>query len=391
MTKRNPHFSKLRANYLFPEINQRKKSFLAAHPDAKVISLGIGDTTEPIPPSISHAFAEESTLLGTRSGYVGYGPEKGIEPLRQKIALTYRGGKVKPDDIIISDGTKCDLGRLQILFGGHVHVAIQDPAYPVYVDGSIMQGITKMTFLPCLPQNHFFPDLNAAQGADLIYFCSPNNPTGATATHAQLAELVAFAKKQKSIIIYDAAYAAFIRDPTLPRSIFEVEGAREVAIEMNSFSKIAGFSGVRLGWTVVPEELCFDDGTPVKNDWTRVMTTIFNGASLISQRGGLECFTPQGRREIDQLVAFYMENARLIKEALESKGLPVYGGQNAPYLWAFFNGKTSWDMFQEFLERLHLVTTPGSGFGQSGEGFLRFTAFGQRDNILEAVERIKKF
>lgn len=388
MVKRNPNLAKLQSGYLFPQINKRKREFLAQHPSARLISLGIGDTTEPLSQHITAALTQGAIKLGTRAGYVGYGPEQGQAELRQQIATVCYGGRIKAEEVFVSDGAKCDLGRLQLLFGGQARIAIQDPAYPVYVDGSIMHGVSHIQFLPCLPENGFFPDLNAAKGADLLYFCSPNNPTGAVATKEQLKALVAFAKANRSIIIYDAAYAAYIQDVQLPCTIYEIEGAREVALEINSFSKIAGFTGVRLGWTVVPEELRFEDGTAVKQDWTRVMTTIFNGASTIAQQGGLGVLDPVGQQEIGQLVNFYMDNARLIRSALQTKGFEVFGGDNAPYLWVRFKGRNAWDVFQEWLEHLHLVTTPGAGFGPSGQEFLRLTAFGHREHILEAVERI---
>ncbi len=388
--ERNRNMTRLKASYLFPEINARKRQFLAQHPEASLISLGIGDTTEPIPGAIAQALVEASAGMGSVKGYVGYGPEQGMKALREKIALKLYSNRVSPDDIFISDGAKCDIGRLQMLFGEGVTIAIQDPAYPVYVDGSLIQGVKKIIWLPCLPENHFFPDLEKLENVDLIYFCSPNNPTGTVATRAQLEKLVQFAVAHRSIILFDAAYSHYIQDPKLPRSIFEIEGARKVAIEMNSFSKLAGFTGVRLGWTVVSDELKYDDGTSVKADWSRVMSTVFNGASHISQTGGCAALESQGLQEIDALIAFYMENARILKEACEALGYEVFGGVNAPYLWVRVKGRNSWDVFQEFLDRYQLVITPGAGFGPAGEGFIRLTAFGHRENIVKAVERLRK-
>jgi LL-diaminopimelate aminotransferase len=247
--------------------------------------------------------------------------------------------------------------------------------------------VKKIVFLPCTPENDFFPDLTTAERTDLIYFCSPNNPTGAVATKQQLERLVQFAQANRSIIIFDAAYANYIQDPLLPRSIYEIEGAQEVAIEVNSFSKLAGFTGVRLGWTVVPEALCYDDGASVKADWNRLISTIFNGASNIAQSGGVAVFEDEGLHQIQALTTYYLENAELIKEALEKQKYEVYGGINAPYLWVRFQGQKSWDVFQQFLEQFHLVTTPGSGFGPAGESFLRLTAFGKRETVLEAIQR----
>lgn len=386
--KRNPHMASLQPNYLFPEINERKQQFLASQPDAALISLGIGDTTEPIPFSIVSTLSSFSEALGTPEGYFGYGPERGRGELRELIALKIYKNSISSDEVFVSDGAKCDLGRIQKLFGGEVSVAVQDPAYPVYVDGSIIQGVKNIVFMPCLPENDFFPDLTRVPRTDLIYFCSPNNPTGAAATHAQLKELVQFAKANRSIIIFDSAYANYIQDPSLPKSIYEIEGAHDVAIEVGSFSKLAGFSGVRLAWTVVPDSLVYDDGKPVKADWNRITSTIFNGASNISQAGGCAALQDCGLKEIAAVTAYYLENAKILKKALQDKGHEVFGGINAPYLWVRFPGQKSWDVFQEFLAKFHLITTPGAGFGPSGEGFLRLTAFGHRETILQAVNRL---
>ena len=387
--KRNPNMAMLNANYLFPEINLRKRQFLAANPAAFLISLGIGDTTEPIPLSIAKSLAEASLGLGSLQGYSGYGPEQGIKTLRNQIAAKFYGGLMQAEEIFISDGAKCELGRLQMLFGNDISIAVQDPAYPVYVDGSLIQGVRKIIFMPCTPENQFFPDLSLVPRTDLIYFCSPNNPTGAAATRSQLEKLVGFAEANQSIIIFDSAYAHYIRDPSIPKSIFEIEGARKVALETGSFSKLAGFTGVRLGWTVIPEELKYDDGTSVKADWNRLTSTIFNGASNIAQAGGCAVLAEQGLEEVSRSIGFYLESAGIIKEALKKMGYLVFGGENAPYLWVRFEGKKSWDIFQRFLEQFHLVTTPGSGFGPSGEGFIRMTAFGHRDTILKAAKRLK--
>jgi LL-diaminopimelate aminotransferase len=390
MVKRNCEIARLKSGYLFPEIHRRRKEFQAANPKAHLISLGIGDTTEPIPPTISHALSSFAEGLGTIEGYRGYGAEQGSEILRSKVASVVYRGLVSAQEVFISDGAKCDIGRLQTLFGPNVSIAVQDPVYPVYIDGSIIHGVKNIELLPCLPENGFFPDLRKAPRTDLIYFCSPNNPTGAVATKEQLKELVDFARKNRSIIIFDSAYSCYIKDKRLPTSIFEIPGAREVALEVSSFSKIAGFTGVRLGWTVIPEELLFDDGQSVKADWNRLTTTIFNGASNIAQQGGIAVLESRGLKEIMAIINFYMENAHLIKEALQDTGLQVFGGDNAPYLWAWFKGKNSWDVFHELLHQLHIVATPGAGFGPSGEGFVRFSAFGHRENILIACERLRQ-
>lgn len=383
--KRNPHLSSLKPNYLFPEITLRKKQFLAAHPDASLISLGIGDTTEPLPYPIAKALSESSLGLGGE-GYTGYGPEQGQPALRQKIASTLYSGKVAPHEVFVSDGAKCDIGRLQTLFGGAVSIALQDPSYPVYMDGSLIQGVKEIVPMPCNPENGFFPDLKRLPRTDLIYFCSPNNPTGCASTHAQLEELVCFAKKNRSILLFDAAYSSFIQDPALPKSIYEIEGAKEVAIEIHSFSKLSGFTGVRLGWSVVPDTLLYDDGSSVHADWHRLTSTLFNGASNIAQTGGVAALSHL--ESLTQLASYYLENAKILRESLGQ--YEVFGGVNAPYLWVRFPGRKSWDVFQSFLDHFHLVTTPGSGFGPQGEGFIRLTAFGSRRHILEAAERLQK-
>lgn len=396
--KRNPNFAKLQAGYLFPEINRRKREYLAKNPDAKIISLGIGDTTEPLTEEVVNALNKSSTAMGTNEGYGGYVPEQGIPELRAKIAETIYNEIVDADEVFVSDGAKCDIGRLQIMFGPNVSVAVQDPSYPVYVDGSVIIGATggynsdksqfnNIVYMECRKENNFFPDLNTLERTDLIYLCSPNNPTGAVATKEQLQALVEFAKKNKSIIIFDAAYAEFITDD-LPRSIYEIEGAREVAIEVSSFSKPFGFTGVRLGWTVVPKELKFDDGTPVSNDWNRVMTTIFNGASRIIQVAALQALNDKGLGEMKDTVSYYMQNAKLIKQTLDELGYESIGGTNSPYIWADMK-RDSWEMFSHILEECQVVTTPGSGFGPAGEGFVRFSAFGHKEDVEEAVERLK--
>ncbi|MGI5174030.1 LL-diaminopimelate aminotransferase [Treponema sp. OMZ 840] len=422
MIKRNPAFQALKAGYLFPEIASRRKAFEVSHPEAKIISLGIGNTTEPLTPHISSAMADYSRFLSTREGYSGYGDEQGLKALRSKIAETLYAGTADESEIFISDGAKCDIGRIQLLFGADVGVAVQDPAYPVYVDGSVIIGAASsvsakaepcakscsetstgahtgyagIVYMPCTAENGFFPDLSVVPENSLIYFCSPNNPTGAVATKEQLKKLVDCALQKGCVIIFDAAYSAFIRDDSLPKSIYEVEGARRCAIEINSFSKPAGFTGVRLGWSVVPKTLVYEDGTPVINDWNRIMTTVFNGASNIAQRGGLAALDETGLKEMRSLTDFYLENARLIKACLQggnfnSMGVRIYGADNAPYVWAQFPGKKSWHVFDEILKQCRTLTTPGSGFGPSGESFIRFSAFGSRSNIQEACTRLSSF
>lgn len=404
MIERNVGLSHLTAGYLFPEIARRRREYAAAHPDAAIISLGIGNTTEPLSPHIAKAMADYATGLATKAGYSGYGDEQGLTALREKIASVFYKGMADASEVFISDGAKCDIARIQTLFGKQTKIAVQDPAYPVYVDGSVVvgaagagkadgSGYEGVTYLPCTPENHFFPDLSAISPNTLIYFCSPNNPTGATATREELKKLVDFANANGCIIIYDAAYFAFIRDPSLPKTIFEIEGARTCAIEVNSFSKPAGFTGVRLGWSIVPNDLHFADGTPVNKDWNRIMTTLFNGASNIAQAGGLAALDEQGLADMKASVDYYLANGALIKQTLEgenfrSAGVEVYFTGNGPYVWAKFPGKKSWDVFDLILDKCHVVTTPGSGFGPAGESFIRFSSFGHKEDIEEACKRL---
>jgi len=401
MVARNNNLAKLPGGYLFPEISRRRKACQEMNPGAKIISLGIGNTTEPLTPHITEALARAAAGLGTAEGYSGYGDEQGFASLRQAIADRLYQGRVAAEEVLASDGAKCDIGRLQLLFGNQVTVAVQDPSYPVYVDGSVIMGASGgfdpasgqydgIVYMPCLPENQFFPDLGALPRTDLIYFCSPNNPTGAVATREQLGQLVEFALANRSIIIFDSAYSEYIADPALPRSIFEIEGARRCAVEVSSFSKPVGFTGLRLGWTVCPRELVFDDGTSVLKDWNRIMTTVFNGASNVVQHGGLAALDDTGLAEMRRTVAYYMENAALIKRCLGEMGVEIHGGTNAPYIWARFPGYKSWDVFAKILNEAFVVCTPGSGFGPAGEGFVRFSAFGHRADVVEAAERLKK-
>jgi LL-diaminopimelate aminotransferase len=400
MVKRNENLAKLKGGYLFPEINRRKQAFLEKNPDAKIISLGVGDTTEPLSKTITEALSSFANGLGTKTGYSGYGFEQGHFEIREKIAQKIYGGLVSPDVVFISDGAKCDIGRMQTLFGKDVTIAVQDPSYPAYIDTSVIMGQTHefddilnqykgITYLACNPENNFFPDLTTANTTDLIYFCSPNNPTGVAATKNELSKLVAFAKKNRSIIVFDAAYALYIQDPALPKSIYEIHGAKEVAIEIGSFSKIAGFTGVRLGWCVIPEELKFDDGTSVKNDWNRLISTFFNGASNIAIAGGMGALSDEGIQEMHATMGYYLENARLIRETLLSLDIQTYG-KDSPYIWAQFPRQNSWEVFEHLLENAHIICTPGSGFGPAGEGFIRFSAYGHRENITEACSRLHK-
>ncbi|KAJ4783487.1 LL-diaminopimelate aminotransferase [Rhynchospora pubera] len=396
---RNANMAKLQAGYLFPEIARRRAAHLLKYPDAQVISLGIGDTTEPVPDVITNAMSERASALSTVEGYSGYGAEQGEKKLRSAIASTYyKDLGIDESDIFVSDGAKCDISRLQVLFGSNVKIAVQDPSYPAYVDSSVIMGqtglyenqrYTNIEYMRCDPQNGFFPDLSLISNADVIFFCSPNNPTGSAATRDQLTQLVQYAKKTGSIIVYDSAYAMYISDDC-PRSIFEIDGAKEVAIETSSFSKYAGFTGVRLGWTVVPKELLFSDGFPVAKDFNRIVCTCFNGASNIAQAGGLACLSPEGLKAMQGTISFYKENTQIIMDTFTKLGFDVYGGKNAPYVWVHFPGRSSWDVFAEILEKANVVTTPGSGFGPGGEGFVRVSAFGHRENVLEASRRLSQ-
>ena len=405
MINRNSGLENLTAGYLFPEVARRRREYLAAHPDAKIISLGIGNTTEPLPQYIAKKMSDYVMGLATKEGYSGYGDEQGLTELRNKIAEVFYPNLVSGDEVFISDGAKCDIARIQTLFGKDVKVAVQDPAYPVYVDGSVIvgaagknngSGYEGITYMPCVPENNFFPDLSKIEKKSVIYFCSPNNPTGAVSTKADLKKLVDFANANDCVIIFDAAYREFIRDPSLPKSIYEIEGSRTCAIEINSFSKPAGFTGVRLGWSIVPKELKYADGTPLHQDWNRIMTTLFNGASNIAQHGGLACLDAQGIEAMKSVIDYYLENADLIKKTFEGENFKVMGAQvyftgNSPYVWVKFPGKKSWDIFDSILDKCRVVTTPGSGFGPGGESFIRISAFGHKEDVAEACKRLTSF
>ncbi|MDR2841600.1 MAG: LL-diaminopimelate aminotransferase [Spirochaetaceae bacterium] len=399
MPNRNPNIAALKAGYLFPEIARRRREFAAAHPDAKIISLGVGNTTEPILPHTCEGLAEGARRLGKAKTYSGY-TDEGFEELRLRISAVFYKNKFNIDEIFISDGAKCDIGRLQLLFGSGVSVAVQDPSYPVYVDGSVLSGAASactgetyggIFYMPCTAENNYSPDLTNVPHNSLIYFCSPNNPTGACATREYLKKLVDFAQKSGSIIIYDAAYSEYIRDSAFPKSIYEIAGSELCAIEVNSFSKPAGFTGVRLGWSVVPKALKFSGGESVNTDWARINSTIFNGASNIAQWGAIAALDDEGQKEIKELTDYYLENAKLIRTALKKKNISCIGGDNSPYIWAHFPGKDSWAVFNELLEKCNIVTTPGVGFGISGQSFIRFSAFGHRHDIEEACTRLERF
>jgi len=403
MATLNPNYDKLQAGYLFPEIAKRTRAFQAANPAAKVMRLGIGDTTEPLTPTVIEGLHRGVDKLSDVKTYSGYGAEQGNTELRTALAERYRGFgvSIEPDEVFVSDGAKPDSANIQSIFGVENVVAVQDPAYPVYVDSNVIAGRTGqwkdgrfegLVYMPCTADNGFVPEVPNGK-VDLIYLCSPNNPTGAVATKEQLEGFVDYARTHQAVIIYDSAYAAFISDPSLPRSIFEVDGATECALEISSFSKEAGFTGVRLGWSVVPKALTCEgaEAGNVHRLWNRRQSTMFNGASNIVQEGGLAVLSEPGQQECRGMVAYYMNNAGTIKRGLEALGLTVYGGVNAPYVWMQTpGGISSWEFFDKLLHEAHVVGTPGSGFGPSGEGFFRLSAFGHAEDIEAAVIGIRE-
>ena len=407
MARINENFLKLTAGYLFPEIARRVNTFVDEHPDAPIIKLGIGDVTEPLPAAIVQAMHAAVDEQADRETFRGYGPEQGYAFLREAIAAhdyQPRGCEVAADEIFISDGSKCDCGNILDILGSGNSIAISDPVYPVYVDTNVMAGNTgpadasgrygKIIYLPATAENDFTPDLPDGR-VDLIYLCYPNNPTGATASPEALKKWVDYARANDSLILYDAAYEAYITEPGIPHSIYEIDGAHDVAIEFRSFSKNAGFTGTRCGFTVVPKTLTGSTATGERKElhplWNRRQSTKFNGVSYIVQRGAEAVYSPDGRSQIRELVAFYLENARLLREGLTAAGIQTFGGLNAPYIWLRTPGEAkSWDFFDTLLNQAHLVGTPGSGFGAAGEGYFRLSAFNSRENIEQAVERFQR-
>jgi LL-diaminopimelate aminotransferase len=400
----NKNYDKLAAGYLFPEIARRTKAFLENHPGVNVMRLGIGNTTEPLAPSVIQGLHLGVVKLAAKETYTGYGEDQGDSRLREAIARQYqaRGVLIDPSEVFVSDGAKPDSANIQSVFGVDNVIAVQDPAYPVYVDTNVVAGRSEgfdksgglyrgFVYMPCNEENGFFPALPKKK-IDLIYLCSPNNPTGAVVTRAQLQVFVDYARREKAVIIFDAAYASYIKDPSLPKTIFEIEGAKECALEINSFSKSAGFTGVRLGWTVVPKALVTENSEPgkVHSLWYRRQTTFFNGASNIVQEGGLAVLSEQGQKECQTVIDYYMENACIIRDGLAAMGLSVFGGINAPYIWLKTPGRmSSWDFFDKLLLEANVVGTPGTGFGPSGEGYFRLSAFGDRSSIERAVASIQ--
>jgi LL-diaminopimelate aminotransferase len=401
----NDHYLKLKAGYLFPEIGRRVKKFADEHPDAKIIRLGIGDVTEPLPPAIIEAMHKAVDEMAKRETFRGYGPEQGYDFLRNAIAgndFQARGADVSADEIFVSDGSKCDSGNVLEIFGNDNVVAVTDPVYPVYVDTNVMAGRTGeadaagryagLVYIPVTAENNFTPAIPDRK-VDLIYLCYPNNPTGTVATKGTLQQWVDYARANDAIIFFDAAYEAYITEMEIPHSIYEIPGARECAIEFRSFSKTAGFTGTRCAYTVVPKGLTAKSASGQKIElhglWNRRHTTKFNGVSYIIQRGAEAVYSAAGQPQVRQLIDFYLENAKILCAGLRDAGLTVYGGVNAPYVWLKTPGnKTSWEFFDHLLSQANLVGTPGSGFGASGEGYFRLSAFNSRANIEEAVRRI---
>ena len=407
MIKVNENFLKLQAGYLFPEIGRRVRAFAQANPAASIIKLGIGDVTEPLCPAVINAMHKAVDEMAAAKSFRGYGPEQGYEFLAKTIIdndFAARGVSIDTDEIFISDGSKCDTGNIQEIFGLDNVIAVTDPVYPVYVDTNVMAGRTGsvkeggrydgIVYLPCTAENNFVPEL-PKEKVDIIYLCCPNNPTGAVATKAELKKWVDYARANKAIIFFDAAYEAFITDSSIPHSIYEIEGAKGVAIEFRSFSKTAGFTGVRCAFTVVPKALQAykKDGTAVDVNpiWNRRHCTKFNGVSYVTQAGAAAVYSVDGKKQVKAIIDLYMNNAKVIRESLASFGYQVFGGENAPYVWLKTkNNMPSWDFFDMLLKKANVVGTPGAGFGAAGEGYFRLSAFNNLASVKEAMLRISK-
>ncbi len=402
MARINANYNKLAAGYLFPEIARRTAEFTDANPGVEVMRLGIGDTTEPLTSNVVDGLHAAVDRLSDPDTYTGYGDGEGNESLRQGLADRYaeRGVRLDASEVFISDGAKSDSANIQSLFSNDAVICVQDPAYPVYVDTNVIGGRTGdavdgqyegLVYLPCTEANGFVPE-PPSEDVDLIYLCNPNNPTGAVATKSQLETFIFYAREHKAVIIFDAAYSAYITDPDLPRSIYELDGAAECAIELNSFSKDNGFTGLRLGWSVVPQALVAEDAEAGKLNtmWRRRQNTFYNGPANIVQEGALAALSKEGRQQSEEMVAYYKVNAKTIRDCLESIGLTVFGGSNAPYLWMKTpDGMDSWAFFDKLLSEAHVVGTPGSGFGPSGEGYFRLSSFGHEPDIARAVRSIR--
>ena len=407
MARINENYLKLKAGYLFPEIGRRVREFAQANPGKEIIRMGIGDVTQPLTPSVIKAFHEGVEEMASLTSFKGYGPEQGYDFLREAISLhdyRSRGVQISPDEIFVSDGSKCDTGNIQEIFGVGNKIAICDPVYPVYADTTVMSGKTGVCqpngyfdgiiYMPCNEANGFLPEL-PSERPDLIFLCFPNNPTGTVASKEILTKWVDYAIKNQCIILYDAAYEAFITDPSIPHTIYEIEGAKNVAIEFRSFSKTAGFTGTRCAFTVIPEELvAYDENGnahKVKSLWMRRHTTKFNGVSYPVQKAAAAIYSEEGAKEVKAVINYYLENARIMLKSLQEMGYTVFGGVNAPYVWVKTKkGLTSWEFFDLLLNEANVVGTPGSGFGPSGEGYFRFSAFAERENVVKAMERLKR-
>ena len=405
MVQVNENYLKLKAGYLFPEIAKRVKKYSQSNKSADIIKLGIGDVTEPLPRACIEAMGKALDDMGTKDGFRGYGPEQGYYWLREKISehdFISRGCQISPEEIFVSDGSKCDSSNILDILGKNNSIAVTDPVYPVYVDSNVMTGRTGdpiengtyqgLTYLAINEGNNFLPELPEKK-VDILYLCFPNNPTGATISKEELKKWVDYALQNKSLILFDAAYEAFIQDNDIPHSIYEIEGAKDCAIEFRSFSKNAGFTGVRCAFTVIPKNLKGFSSTNEEIDlwplWNRRQSTKFNGVSYVVQRGAESVYSIEGKKQVKGLIDFYMENAKIMKNKLQNAGYKVYGGDNAPYIWIKVPDQmTSWDFFDFLLQKVSVVGTPGSGFGLSGEGYFRLSAFNSRSNVLDAMERI---
>ena len=403
----NDNYLKLTGRYLFAEIARRVAAYKEANPDADIIRLGIGDVTQPLPQVCIEAMHKAVDDQAKAETFHGYGPEQGYSFLTEAIIknnYTDRGIEIAPDEIFVSDGSKSDCGNIQEIFGTANKVAITDPVYPVYLDTNVMAGRTGtlqedghfegVVYLPCTAENNFAPSL-PTEKVDMIYLCCPNNPTGTTLSREELTKWVNYAKENESVILFDAAYAAYITEDDVPRSIYEIPGAKDVAIEFRSFSKTAGFTGTRCGYTIIPKTVKgrAADGSlvPFNKLWNRRHTTKFNGTAYIVQRGAAAIYTEEGQKQVKELVSYYMENARIIREGLKAIGIKAYGGVNAPYIWLKTpDNMSSWDFFDKLLHEVNIVGTPGAGFGPCGEGYFRLTAFGSRENTERAVARFAK-
>ena len=402
----NENFLRLQDSYLFSTIAKKVSKFQEENPDKKVIKLGIGDVTKPIVPAVLKAMHKAVDEIGTSDGFKGYGPEQGYDFLRKAIAENdYKGLDIDESEIFVSDGAKCDCGNIVDIFDENSKIAITDPVYPVYLDTNVMGGRSgefnkeigkyeNIVYLPVCSENNFVPEL-PKEKVDVIYLCFPNNPTGTVLTKEELKKFVDYAKENKVLILFDAAYEAFITEPNIPHSIYEIEGAKEVAIEFRSFSKTAGFTGVRCAFTVVPNELFgytkSGEKVSLNKLWNRRVTTKFNGVSYVVQRGAEAVYSEEGQKEIKENIKYYLDNAKIIREGLKEAGFTVYGGVSSPYIWLKVpDGMKSWEFFDLLLEKANVVGTPGSGFGPCGEGYFRLTAFGTKENSIEAIKRIKE-